>query len=147
MLFLWLQWLSSDMEIALDTSVRESIQITLIRHELHWHVCPPLMLGCRWNFYWQSLYVDLYSHILPMFDVGQRCNYIEGFVSDPCICFLYMIRYMGTSCIMHFNILIKEKNYYKWSYMRAIEIWEFNKLVIFDNTNYFPVFNNLATFD
>jgi len=34
MSFLWFQRLSSDMEIVLDTSVRESIQITLIRHEL-----------------------------------------------------------------------------------------------------------------
>ena len=34
MSFMWLQRFSSDMDIVLDTSVRESIQITLIRHEL-----------------------------------------------------------------------------------------------------------------
>ena len=34
MSFMWFRRFSSDMDIVLDTRVRESIQITLIRHEL-----------------------------------------------------------------------------------------------------------------
>lgn len=40
-------------------------------------VSPHLLLSCCWNFYWRSLYVILYSHILPTFDFEKRCNYID----------------------------------------------------------------------